>query len=70
MVQRSGNCAHQEHALIAMLGDDNENARNVGVTKMLERRKQAAEESANNNDCLLALNSSLICLLDVPKFST
>ena len=66
MVQRNGYFAHQEYALIAMLGDDNENVRNVGVVKMLQRWKQVAEESANSHDCPLALNSSLIRLFDVP----
>ena len=31
--------------------NDNENARNVGVAKVLARRKQVTEESANNYDC-------------------
>ena len=66
LVQRNGYFAHQEYALIAMLGDDNENVRNVGVVKMLERWKQVVEESANNDDCPLALNSSWIRLFDVP----
>ena len=56
----------QEYALIVMLGDDNENVGNVGVAKMLERGKQVAEQSANNDECPLALNNSLICLCDVP----
>ena len=68
-MQRNGNFAHQEYALIAMLRDNNENARNVGVTKMLEHRKQVAEESGNNDDCPLALNSSLIRLFDVPALN-
>ena len=47
-----------------MLGDDNEN---VGVVKMPAHRKQvAAEESANNDECPHALNSSLIRLFDLP----
>ena len=37
-----GYFAHQEYALIAMLGNDNEN---------VARQKQVAEESANNDDC-------------------
>ena len=37
MVQRNGYFAQQEYALVAMLGDDDENVRDVGVTKMLER---------------------------------
>ena len=31
--------------------------------KLLARRKQVAETSANSDDCPHALNSSLICLL-------
>ena len=49
-----------------MLRDDHERARNVGEAKMLAYRKQAAEESANNDDCPYALNSSLIRLFNVP----
>ena len=52
-MQRNGYFAQQEYALIAMLGDDDENVRNVGVAKMLERWKQVAKESANNDDCPL-----------------
>ena len=52
-----------------MLGDDNENARNVGEAKMLAYRKQVAEESASNYDCPFALNSSLIRLFDVPTLN-
>ena len=48
-----------------MLEDDNKNVRSVGVAKVLAHRKQAAEESANNDDCLHALNSSLIRLFNV-----
>ena len=44
-VQRNGYFAQQDYALIAMLGDDNENVRNAGVAKMLERWKQVVEES-------------------------
>ena len=51
VVQRISYFAQQEYALIAMLGDDNENLRNVGVAKVLARRKQVTEESANNNNC-------------------
>ena len=68
-MQRNGYFAHQEYALIAMLGDDNENVRNAGVAKMLERWKQVVEESANNDNSPLALNSSLICLLHVPTLN-
>ena len=64
-MQRNGYFAHREYALIAMLGDDNENVRNIGV-KMLERRKKIAEGSANNHDCPLALDSNLIRLFDEP----
>ena len=49
-MQRNSYFVYQEYALIAMLGDDNENVRNVEVAKMLARRKQVAEESANNDD--------------------
>ena len=49
-----------------MLGDFNENLRSVGVAKMLARRKQVAEESANNDECPHALSSSLIRLFDLP----
>ena len=51
MVQRNFYFAPQECALIAMLGDDNKNLRNEGEAKMLEHRKQVAEENANNDDC-------------------
>ena len=44
-MQRIDYFARQEYALIAVLGDDNENIRQVGVAKMLARRKQVAEES-------------------------
>ena len=47
-----------------MVGDDYENVRNVGVAKVLARRKQVAEESAHNDNCPPALNSSLIRLFD------
>ena len=33
---------------------------------MLARRKQVAEESANNDECPHALSSSLISLFDLP----
>ena len=49
-----------------MLGDHNKNVRSVGVLKVLAHRKQVAEKSANNDDCPHVLNSSLICLCDVP----
>ena len=52
-----------------MLGEDNENVRNLGVAKVLARRKQVAEERANNDDCSHALNSKLIRLLDVPTLN-
>ena len=54
---------------VTMLGDDNENVRKVGVTKVLAHRKQVAEESANNDDCPHALNSSLIRWFDVPTLN-
>ena len=69
MMQRNGYFAHQEYVLIAMLGDYNENVRNVGVAKMLARRKQVAEESANNDECPHALSSSLICMFDLPSLN-
>ena len=69
MVQRSGYFAQQDYALIAMLEDDNENVRNVGVAKMLERWKQVVEESANNDDSPFALNSSLTRLFDEPTLN-
>ena len=65
----NGYFAHQENVLIAMVGDDHENVRNVGVAKVLARRKQLAEESAHNDDCPPALNNSLIRLLDVPTLN-
>ena len=34
-----------------MLGNDNENVRNVGEAKVPAPRKQVAEENANNDDC-------------------
>ena len=46
-MQRNSYFAHQEYALIAILGDYN---KNVGVAKMLARRKQVAKESANNDE--------------------
>ena len=33
-----------------MLGDDNKNVKSVRVAKVQAHRKQAAEESANNDD--------------------
>ena len=61
--------AHQENVLIAMVRDDSENVRNVGVAKVLAPRKQVAEESAHNDDCPPALNNSLICVFDVPTLN-
>ena len=58
VVQRNGYFAQQEYALIAMVGDDNENVRNAGVVKMQEHWKQVVEENANSDNCPLALNSS------------
>ena len=49
--------------------DDNKNVRNIGEAKMLERWKQVVEESANNDNSPLALNSSLIRLFDVPTLN-
>ena len=65
----NGYFAHQENVLIAMVGDNYENVRNVGVAKVLARRKQVAEENANDNDRPLALNNSWICLFDVPTLN-
>ena len=62
----NGFFAHQENVLIAKVGDDYENVRNVEVTKVLARRKQVAEESGNIDDCPHALNGSLIRLFDTP----
>ena len=66
VVLQNGYFAQQDYALIAMLRNNNEN---VGVAKRLERWKQVVEEGANNDDCPLALNSSLICLFDVPTLN-
>ena len=52
-----------------MLGDYNKNVRNVGEAKMLARRKQVAEENANNDECPYAPNSSLIRLFDLPSLN-
>ena len=52
-----------------MLGDDNKNVKSVGMAKVLAHRKQAAEESANNDDCPHILNSSLIRLFNVPTLN-
>ena len=41
----NGYFALQVNVLIVMVGNDYENARNVGVVKVLARRKQVAEES-------------------------
>ena len=49
-----------------MLGDYNEN---VGVAKMLARRKQVAEESASNDQCPHAPSNSLIRLFDLPSLN-
>ena len=43
-----------------MMGDDNENVRNVGVAEVLALRKQVTEESANNDDSPHLPNSSSI----------
>ena len=52
-----------------MLGDYNKNVRNVGVAKMLARRKQVAEKSANNDERPHAPSSSLIRLFDLPSLN-
>ena len=64
-----GYIANQENALIAMVEDDYENIKDVGVAKALARRKQVAEESAHNDDCPPALNDSLIRLFHVPTLN-
>ena len=61
-----------------MLGDYNKNVRNVGVVKMLARRKQVAEGNANNDECPHAPSSSFVrftiaelgskCLLQISQF--
>ena len=61
--------AHPENVLIAMLGDDKESVRNVGVAKVLPLRKQVAEESANSDDWPHVLNSSSIHSFDVPTLN-
>ena len=48
-----------------MLGDDNKNVKSVGMAKVLAHRKQAVEESANNNDCRHVPKSSLVRLFNV-----
>ena len=52
-----------------MLGDDNKNVRRVGTAKVLAHRKQAAEESAHNDDRPHVLNSSLVRLFNVPTLN-
>ena len=54
---------------MVMLGDNNKNIRSVGMAKVQAHRKQAAEESANNDDCPNVLNSSLIRLFNVPTLN-
>ena len=39
------------------------------MVKVLAHRKQAAEESANNDDCLHVPNSSLVRLFNVPTLN-
>ena len=65
----NGYFAHQENVLIAMVGNDYENVRSVGVAKALAPRKQVAEESAHNDDCLPAPNNILIRLFGIPTLS-
>ena len=65
----NGYFAHQKNVLIAMVGYDYENVRNVGVAKALARRKQVAEENAHNDDCPPALKNSLMRLFDVPTLN-
>ena len=53
-----------------MLGNGNKNVtRNVEMAIVLAHPKQVAEESANNDDCLHALNSSLIRLFNLPTLN-
>ena len=52
-----------------MLEDYNKNVRNVVVAKMLARRKQVAEESANKDECPHTPSSSLIRLFDLPSLN-
>ena len=52
-----------------VLGDDNKNVKSAGKPKVLAHRKQAAEESANNDDCSHVPNSSLIRLFNVPTLN-
>ena len=67
--QRNGYFDHPANVSIAMLRDDNENVRNVGVPKVLALRKPVSEESANNDDCPHLLNSFSIRLFDVPTLN-
>ena len=59
-MQQKGYFAQQKYVLIVMLGDDNENVKNVGMVKMVKRWKQVVEESANNDDCPYVQRSNLI----------
>ena len=43
--QRNGYFAQQDYALIAVLGDDNENVRNAGAANMLAHWRQVVETS-------------------------
>ena len=43
-----------------MLGDDNKNVKSLEMAKVLAHRKQAAEESANNDDCPHVPNNSWV----------
>ena len=52
-----------------MLGDDNKNVKSVEMAKVLAHRKQAAEESANNDDCPHVPNSSLVRMFNVPTLN-
>ena len=52
-----------------MFGDDSKNVRNVGMAIVLAHTTQVAEESADNDDCPHAPNSSLIRLFNVPTLN-
>ena len=51
-----------------MLGDDNENVRNVEVAKALAPRKQVAKENAINDDCRITINGRKNNPKDLRKF--
>ena len=63
MVQRNGYFAQQEYALIVMLGDDNENVRNVGAAIVLAHRKQVAVKKVQMTMTAPCTDSSLNSLV-------